>query len=171
MHYKCSIFSPFLCLYSTVPSLDMLYIFLLVLLLILFLCRLLIKQTENSFPGCAALEKPYLMQLVFSRRIECVTLFTSGHPWPNSFHVQLRNIHTYIRTDGQKSLKGGPHVPCICIVCLGLRAADVSPRSESFSKGGTVQYVHPCVCCTPSRGRALALLGKEQRGVRFMRVL
>ena len=26
MHYKCSIFSPFLCLYSTVSRLDMLYI-------------------------------------------------------------------------------------------------------------------------------------------------
>jgi len=32
MHYKCSIFSPFLCLYSTVSRLDMLYISLLVLL-------------------------------------------------------------------------------------------------------------------------------------------
>ena len=29
MHYKCSIFSTFLCLYCTVSSLDMLYIFLL----------------------------------------------------------------------------------------------------------------------------------------------
>lgn len=100
-------------------------------------------------------------------------LVTSGHPWPNSFRVQLRNIHTYIRTDGHKSLKGGPHVPCICIVCLGLRAADVSSRSESFSKGGTVQDVHPCVCFTSSKegGGALALLDKEKRGVRFMRVL
>ena len=34
MHYKYSISSPFLCLYSTVSHLDMLYIFLLVLLLI-----------------------------------------------------------------------------------------------------------------------------------------
>ena len=41
MYYKCSIFSPFLCLHSTVSRLDILYISLLVLLLISFLCRLL----------------------------------------------------------------------------------------------------------------------------------
>ena len=40
MHCKCSIFSPFLFLYSTVSRLNMLCIFLLVLLLILFLCHL-----------------------------------------------------------------------------------------------------------------------------------
>ena len=32
MHYKCSIFSPFLCLYATVSRLNILYISLLVLL-------------------------------------------------------------------------------------------------------------------------------------------
>ena len=36
MHFKGSVFSPFLCLYSTVSRLDMLYIFLFVLLLILW---------------------------------------------------------------------------------------------------------------------------------------
>ena len=53
MHYKCSIFSPFLCLYSTVSRLDMLHIFLLVLLFILFLdrriCRMFLKQATMFY--------------------------------------------------------------------------------------------------------------------------